>query len=223
MSRPNPSSLPPGGPQSLLAGRLALVAAALFWSGNFVAGRALREALDPLTLNLLRWCLAAAIFTPFVGRTLWRTRGEIRAHWRVIIGLCVTGVIGFQVLTYQALTKTTVVNAVLMLATMPVMILGLSAALSRKRIPVAGWAAVALSVLGVAVLLTGGDLSALAQARLGRGDLWMLAAVLAWSIYTLLLRQRPAGVSGNVLVLAMVLPALPVMGGRWPFGGRRIW
>jgi len=51
----------------------------------------------------------------------------------------------------------------------------------------------------------------LGQARLGRGDLWMLAAVLAWSIYTLLLRARPSDIPGNVLVLAMILPALPVM------------
>ena len=47
---------------------LALALAALFWSGNFVAGRALRGAVDPVTLNFLRWLVALAIIAPFVWR-----------------------------------------------------------------------------------------------------------------------------------------------------------
>ena len=194
-----------------LVGRLALTVAALFWSGNFVAGRALRGDIDPVTLNALRWVLASAIFTPFVLTELWRQRALVRAHAGLIAGLSLSGVICFQVFTYKALAQIPVVNAVLMLATMPVVILAISAVMRRQGIPAAGWAAVALSFVGVAVLLTEGRLSELLQARLGAGDLWMLAAVLAWSAYTLLLRARPKALSGNVLVLATMLLAIPVL------------
>jgi len=34
---------------------LALTLAALFWSGNFVVGRALRGHIDPVTLYFARW------------------------------------------------------------------------------------------------------------------------------------------------------------------------
>ncbi|MEM8959718.1 MAG: DMT family transporter [Pseudomonadota bacterium] len=194
-----------------LAGRLALTAAALFWSGNFVAGRALRDSVDPMTLNALRWTIALAILAPFVARALWASREVLRAHAGLILWLSLTGVIGFQVLVYKALAQIPVVNAVLMLATMPVVILAMAAIGQRRGIPIMGWLAVMLSILGVAVLLTEGDLSELLGARLGTGDLWMLGAVVLWSIYTLLLRRRPRALSGNVLVLAMIVPAMPVL------------
>lgn len=194
-----------------LTGQLALSAAALFWSGNFVAGRALRGDIDPVTLNAVRWSIACAIFAPFALRALWRSRGLLRAHAGLIMGLSLTGVIGFQVFVYKALSQIPVVNAVLMLATTPVVILVAASAMKRQRISVAGWVSVTLSMLGVAVLLTDGDLTELLAARFGTGDLWMLAAVVLWSIYTLLLRQRPAALSGNVLMLATMLPAVVVL------------
>ena len=46
---------------------LALAGAALFWSGAFIAGRALRNDVDPATLTLLRWGLALLAFVPFIG------------------------------------------------------------------------------------------------------------------------------------------------------------
>lgn len=194
-----------------LTGRLALTAAALFWSGNFVAGRALRDSVDPMTLNALRWTIAMVILAPFVVRALWASRAVLRAHAGLILLLSLTGVIGFQVLVYKALAQIPVVNAVLMLATMPVVILAMAAVGQRRGIPAMGWLAVLLSILGVAVLLTEGDLSELLAARLGTGDLWMLGAVVLWSIYTLLLRRRPGALSGNVLVLAMIVPAMPFL------------
>ncbi len=194
-----------------LFGQLALTAAALFWSGNFVAGRALRDAIDPITLNATRWSISLAILAPFVLRALWLSRAVVAAHWQRILALSATGVIGFQVFVYEALSQIPVVNAVLMLATMPVVILAFAAIQARRGIPAMGWAAVCLSILGVAVLLTDGDLTELLSARLSTGDLWMLGAVVLWSVYTLLLRGRPAGLGGNVLVLVTILPAMPVL------------
>lgn len=206
-----PSSTADLAPTGQLAGRIALTAAALFWSGNFVAGRALRDSIDPVTLNALRWSIALAILAPFTLRALWRARTGVRAHAPLIIALSLTGVIGFQVVVYEALSQIPVVNAVLILATMPVVILSMSAVGQRRGIPAMGWLAVMLSIFGVAVLLTEGDLTELLAARLGIGDLWMLVAVVLWSVYTLLLRRRPASLSGNVLVLAMMLPAMPLL------------
>lgn len=191
--------------------RAALTAAALFWSGNFVAGRALAGAVDPVTLNALRWTIAAALFLPFAGRALWLRRDVVRREWALIAALSAAGVIAFQVLVYKALTQIPVVNAVLVLATMPVVILIGAVLLGQRRPGLGDLAAVILSMTGVAVLLSEGDLTSLSALRVGQGDLWMFAAVLAWSAYTLLLRRTPADLPGDVLVLAMMLPALPVL------------
>ena len=48
------------------AGAFALLALAnLFWAGNWVLGRALRDAFDPVSLNFWRWLLATAVLAPF--------------------------------------------------------------------------------------------------------------------------------------------------------------
>jgi len=56
----------------------ALALAALFWSGNFVAGRALRNDVEPALLNLLRWSLSLAVLLPWVGPEAWRHRHAVR-------------------------------------------------------------------------------------------------------------------------------------------------
>ena len=65
---------------------LALALAALFWSGNFVAGRALRGHVDPVTLNFLRWLIALALIAPFVWRSTAAqpagTASGVAAHCR---------------------------------------------------------------------------------------------------------------------------------------------
>ena len=38
---------------------LLLALANLFWAGNWVIGRALRDAIEPVTLNFWRWLIAA--------------------------------------------------------------------------------------------------------------------------------------------------------------------
>lgn len=55
------------------------------------------------------------------------------------------------------------------------------------------------------LLISHGDIHALLGLALNAGDLWMLAAVLAWSLYTVCLSRRPAGVHPMLLLAAFVV------------------
>ncbi|WP_172326738.1 DMT family transporter [Mangrovicoccus sp. HB161399] len=189
----------------------ALACACLMWAGNFVTGRAIRGLLDPETLNLLRWLVAAAAFLPFTARGLWRHRAAIARLWPWFLGLGLTGVVGFQEATYMALTMSPVANAALLLAVMPMLILASSALLGKARLSARQAVAVAVSFLGVAVILGEGDPMAVLRLHLGAGDLWLLAAVAAWTAYTQLLRSVPKTVPGDVSLMASILFALPVL------------
>jgi len=59
---------------SRLQALLLLALANLLWSGNWVAGRALRETFDPVSLNFWRWLIAAAVLAPIsvVQKPTWR-------------------------------------------------------------------------------------------------------------------------------------------------------
>ncbi|WP_138465211.1 DMT family transporter [Poseidonocella sp. HB161398] len=198
----------------------ALVGACLMWAGNFVTGRAIRGLLDPETLNFLRWLVAAAAFLPFTARGLWQHRRAIAAQAPWLAALALTGVVGFQEATYMALTLSPVANAALLLAVMPMLILLSSAVMGKARLTLRQGAAVAVSFLGVAVILGEGDPVAVLRLHLGAGDLWLLAAVASWTAYTQLLRGAPKTVPPAVSLMATILIALPVLAALALWRGR---
>jgi len=191
--------------------RTALVAAVLFWSGNFIAGRALRHDIEPALLNLLRWALGLLVLLPWAGPKAWRCRQVLRREWPLLVALGATGIAAFHTLSYLALQSLGAIDALLTLAVTPAAILAGSALAGRTRPTGRQWASAALSLLGVAILLTRGEPARLAHWSGGRGEACMLAAVAAWATYSLLLERRPADLPADVALVAGIVPALPML------------
>lgn len=179
---------------------LYLIGSALFWAGNFVVARALRDAWSPVLLTSARWTIALAVLLPFAWGPL-RTHGAtLRRHLGWLLALAATGVVGFQTFVYLALATTPVVNAAILGATVPVVI-ALGAWLAfGERLGGRQAVGIAISLAGALVVVARGDLATLAALRATSGDLWMAAAVPCWAAYTLLLRRTPAGLPQSALV-----------------------
>lgn len=206
--------LPPSLARSLTPERLAslaLAGAALFWSGAFIAGRALRHDVDPAMLTLLRWSLALVAFIPFVGAKAWRCRAVVLREWRLVAALGITGLAAFHTLTNLAMHTTTALNAILMLSLVPATILVGGALSGASRPSPLQWAGTAVSLVGAAILITRGSLDALLGLDLVRGDLWMIVGVLLWTAYSLLLRRRPADLPPDVALMASIVPAIAAL------------
>ena len=193
------------------AAPLALTLAALFWSGNFIAGRALRDDIDPVTLNTLRWSLACALFLPFVAPACRAHLDAIRRRGLYLLALGATGIAAFHTAVYVALTQTTATNALLVLALAPVAILVGSALTRASRPTGVQWAGSAVSLAGAAILITRADINVLRGLALNRGDLWMLAAVVIWAAYSLLLRRRPVDLPPIVTLAASMIVGAGLM------------
>jgi drug/metabolite transporter (DMT)-like permease len=127
------SSAPGGARAAFRSPAVALALAALFWSGNFVAGRALRGQVDPVTLNFLRWLIALALIAPFVWRSTAASLAVLRREWRLILALGATGIASFHTLVYLALQSTTATSALLMLSLAPIVTLLASAAVGMEH------------------------------------------------------------------------------------------
>jgi len=181
---------------------LYLIGSALFWAGNFVVARALREAWAPVLLTTARWAIALAVLLPFAWRPLRTHWGTLRAHLGWLLALAATGVVGFQTFVYLALATTPVVNAAILGATIPVVIALGAWFAYRERLGLVQMVGIAVSLAGAVVVVARGDLATLATLRATPGDLWMAAAVPCWSAYTLLLRRAPAGLPQSALVAA---------------------
>lgn len=187
---------------------LLVTLAPLFWSGNFVLGRALGDSIPPIALSFWRWALALLILLPF---TLVRVRAElglIRRHLGVLSLLGLLGVANFNTFVYLGLQTTTATNAVLLQSTTPVLIVALSFLLFRQRVSPRQAVGILVSLLGVAAIVLRGDPAALAGLALNRGDFWVLGAVLTWALYSVCLRWRPAGIDPLVFLTATIAVAV---------------
>lgn len=186
-----PSGTADGSARSPMLSYAALSVVILFWSGNFIVGRAVSGTIPPFTLAFVRWMGALLIILPFAWRPLRVDRAILLRHWKAMLVLGLIGVASFNAFIYSGLRFTAATNALLLQAAIPALVLLFSALFFAQRAPLLQIAGVGLSMMGVAVIVLRGDLSAIAGLTLNIGDILVLCGVLCWSLYTCLLRFRP--------------------------------
>ncbi len=169
---------------------LLLTIAPLLWAGNAVVGRMVHDMVPPIMLNLLRWAIAFLLLLP-LGWTIFRSGSGLLTAWRHYALLGLLGVGLYNALQYLALQSSTPINVTLVAAGMPVWMLltgwlFFKAPVSRNQIIGA-----LLSISGVVLVLSRGDLQHLLALRMVPGDLFMIIATIAWSLYSWLL-TRPS-------------------------------
>ncbi len=170
---------------------LVLAFASLCWSGNHVVGRAVAGHIPPLTIATIRWLVPAFILW-FVARAkINQDWPLLRRHWGIVLWLGLTGGMLFSALQYVALQHTTALNASIMNSLVPVLIIAAGALIFRDRIRLVQILGISISLIGVIVILTAGDLGALAQLKFNQGDLLVVFTMTAFAIYVAYLRLRP--------------------------------
>jgi len=190
---------------SRLSAFLLLAAASLFWSGNWIAGRALREAFDPVTLNFWRWAVATLVLAPFALPGLRGKWGEVRRRAGILLALAFTGVALFQCLVYLGLRSTPAVNAVLLNSSFPMFMLLCSWVMERERASRRQVLGMLISLAGILIIICRGDPAALLHLQLNAGDAWILLAMPVWGVYSVLLKRRPAELDGLQLLFVISL------------------
>ena len=183
----------------------------LLWAGNWVVGRALRDAFDPVTLNFWRWAIAALVLVPFAPPQL-AGRGEvIRRNAGLLLVLSFTAVALFQTLVYLGLRSTTAVNGVLLNSSQPLFILLCSWVLERERATLRQIAGMLASFAGIVVILARGDPAALLELEFHAGDAWILLAMPVWGVYSVLLKRRPPELEGIGLLFVLSVTGMAML------------
>lgn len=162
------------------------------WAGNFIIGRWSSGHVPPIMLAWSRWTLAALILLPFCWRKLRADLPAIRTHWKILLLLGLTGAGLFNSLQYLALNHTIALNALLINSSGPVFIALACLTLFGDRIGLGQWLGISLSMLGVLLVGTRGDIIAIGTFQFALGDILMLIAMVTWGVYTAFLRKRPA-------------------------------
>ncbi|RSD28957.1 DMT family transporter [Mesobacillus subterraneus] len=178
---------------------LLLVGAALFWGGNAVAGKFLAGSLPPVTISFTRLTIGVLIMSPLIIRLFRRERAALKEHFKLLVFLAVTGVVGFNLLIYWAVHYTSAINATLLNSTSPLFIFLLSALLIGEKMELKYWVSMAISMIGVLVVITQGSFERLIALQFNMGDLIMVLAVISWSLYSIFIKK----ISGKLPSLAI--------------------
>lgn len=168
-----------------------LVLTMLFWAGNSVVARGSHALVPPLALAWMRWTIAFFLVLPFAWPQLKRDRKIIVANWPILLLLGAIGAGTFVSVYYIGLSKTSAINGLIINSIVPILIPIAAFAIYRDRLTRAQALGIAVSFCGVLVVLAKGDAGMLASFKVSEGDLWVLAAMGIWSVYTALLREQP--------------------------------
>jgi drug/metabolite transporter (DMT)-like permease len=179
---------------------LLLTLTAFIWSLNWIVGRAIVGHVSPIALTFIRWSIAIAILMPFALPMIRANWHVVRRDWKTIVWLAFWGTGLHNAFTYTGLNFTTATNGVILNSATPVIIVILSWALYRETITRLQAFGIGVSMIGVAVIVSRGDLAALARLAINMGDVIVLVGVTFWAAYTVFLRHKPADLPGLALL-----------------------
>ncbi|MDI6748298.1 MAG: DMT family transporter [Rhodocyclaceae bacterium] len=171
---------------------LLLTLTNLFWAGNWIVGRGMRDEVPPVALSFWRWVIALACLLPLAWPYLRRDRAILLAGWRWLLLFGILGTCLYNALTYIGLQQTEAINGLLLNSFIPIVIVLLAWLFQGKRLRRIETVGIVMSFIGVVAIVARGDLSTLLALSLNIGDIWILLSVFAWATYTLLLPRRPA-------------------------------
>jgi drug/metabolite transporter (DMT)-like permease len=187
-----------------------LVLAMLFWSGNYVIGKAVVATVPPITLAYVRWLLAFCIFLPFCWAELKTFRDEIRRHWLFFVVLGATGIIGYNIFQYLAVKYTTAINATIINSSTPIFVAIASYVFMKDRLSPLQAFGISISFFGVTSIITQNNWMQVFSMTYNIGDFMMLLGVWLNTVYLLILRKKGKLVPPKVLFICSIFGGLVV-------------
>jgi drug/metabolite transporter (DMT)-like permease len=172
-----------------------LVAVPAIWGGTFVGGKYVVASLTPLMGSFARYVVAcvALLVAAFV-----LEGGLPKLTRRQLLGTLVLGLLGvfaYNLFFMGALARLPASRAALIIAMNPVITISISSLVLGERLSGVRWLGVAVALSGVWIVVSHGDVVSIAAAGVGVGELFMLAAVTSWALYTVIGRQVLKGLT----------------------------
>ena len=188
---------------------LAVVSAAI-WGSPPVVARAVSADVPPLALSCARWAVALAVLLPFVWKRLPRQAALIRKHWQSLLLLGTVMTAGSS-LSLLSVYFTTATNAVLVNASQPAITAVVAWAIAGERLNPRQAVGIGLAFFGILAMISRADPAVLFALEINIGDVIMLAAVVAWSLYAVQLHGRKQLPSSDVLLFIIAVLATVIL------------
>lgn len=199
----------------------------VIWGANYTVVKVAFREIPYLAFNSMRLLLSSLAFLA----VLW-WRGMPRLSTRDWLGLAALGAVGhtlYQLFFMGGLSRTTVSNSSLLVGCSPIAVSLASAWVGHERVSKAQWLGVALSAVGIYLVV--GTSAEFGGTHL-LGDALTLAGVCCWAVYTvgsraMLERLSPLAVTGLSTVFGTLLylpfAATDMLRTDWTSLGPGVW
>lgn len=177
---------------AMLEATIAVVA----WGGSFVATKVALQQARPVTVVWLRFAMGVVILgVAMAARKQFALPPRRELAYFALLGFL--GITFHQWLQSTGLQTAQATTTAWIVATTPVFMAILGWLVLRERLGWLGAAGIAVAAGGVLLVVTGGDLAALARGRFGTsGDFLVLISAPNWAVFSVLSRrgllQHPA-------------------------------
>jgi drug/metabolite transporter (DMT)-like permease len=185
---------------------LLLVLTTLIWAAHSIVGRLAVGQIGPMTLTCLRWAVALVPILITARPSLRRDWPALRARWVYLMAMGACGYTAFNALFYLAAHHTSALNLAIIQGAVPALVLLGARVFLGVRFSALQALGAAITMVGVAVIASQGDLEKLKALAFNSGDVMMVIGSALYAGYTVGLRQRP-DVSGVSMLAAMALAA----------------
>lgn len=171
--------------QEELSASAKLVLSTVLAGAGWVSSHVVAQSLDPFSAAFLRFLFASIFLFVLSCRAEQRLPAFPRQHWLGLAVLGFSSVFLSTVLFNLGLAHTPASRATLIVACLPSLVAICAALFLGKRTTAIGVCGIALSLLGVGVILTGGNTALFFANGMELGDIFILCGVLAWVVYSL--------------------------------------
>ena len=182
---------------------------AVIWGINFVVVKYATHVFNPVAFTGLR-VGTAAIFLLAVAFA----RGDLVLPRRDVIGLLLIGMIGnglYQLFFVHGVARTRAGNAALIVAAAPAFIALFARVRGLERVRRLTLVGIALSVLGVGLVIAGSARPSNGEVTL-LGSMLVFCGVMCWSVYTILLQPYTKRIDvARLAAITMVGGAVPLL------------
>jgi len=198
-----------------------LLLTAASWGVNTVLGRLAVGEVSPMLLVTLRWLVVTVLLSIFAKKAAREGWAALRPNQAFVFAMGGLGFAAFNALYYTAAHTTTAINMGIVQGSIPVFVVVGAFVVEGAGVSLKQGLGIAVSLLGVAVVASAGQLTRLAKVGVNSGDLLMLVACTLYAGYTLALRRRP-DVSALALLTLMAgagfAVSLPLAAVEWAAG-----
>lgn len=161
------------------------------WGGNVVVARGAVNDVSPFALVTLRWLVVCVLLMIFARRRVLDAMTQLRPHWGYVAPMGMVGFTVSNVLFFGGAKYTTGLNIAIVSAVIPVLVIVGASLAYGTRIGGRRLVGVVMTILGILIVATRGDLMAVGSMSFNGGDLIELLGSIAYAAFTVALRRKP--------------------------------